>query len=191
MEDGAVQRGADGDAAEKTTAAQNRQPIERPVSTPPGSKISDIGMSTAAEASPTQAWNCNGLTPSICFISTEPSEPSTTETSTKARPPVRVKPCGSHITARAPIRVRLMPSKRRRFSLSPSSMKDRKVVVGTISWLTIAADEGLAVFSAMNMNANEPAPMHTAISSRRHRGRGGLRSQGNTAAATMMKRTAA
>ncbi len=177
--------------AENVTASQNFHPMAMPACSAPGSNAADSAVSTTAEASPTQAWNCSGFTPSICFISTAPSEPVPTDASTSSRPAEMLTPCGSHITAKAPVSVRPMPSSRRRLSRSPRIRKDRNVVVGTISWLTMAADDGLTVRSAMNMKANEPAPMHTAISSRRQSGRGGFLSQGNTASATMPNRTAA
>jgi hypothetical protein len=84
-----------------------------------------------------------------------------------------------------------MPIPRRPSIRSPSIRKDRKVVMGTMTWLTMATDEGLAVFKAMKMKAKEPAPISRATAISRQNGWGTGRSQGKTASATTANRTAA
>ena len=95
------------------------------------------------------------------------------------------------ITASAPRRVRAMPSNRRRLSRSRKIRNDNTVVIGTMSWLTIATEDGLAVFSARKTKANDPAPMHNATRISRQNGFGAGRSHGKTAMATIAQRTAA
>ena len=84
-----------------------------------------------------------------------------------------------------------MPVNRRRLSRSRRMRKDSTVVIGTMSWLTIATEDGLAVFSARKTKAKDPAPMHKATRISRQNGLGTGRSQGKTAMATIAKRTAA
>ena len=52
--------------------AAKGQPAASPACTCPGSRNADSAASGQTEAKPTQAWNCNGFTPSICFIITRP-----------------------------------------------------------------------------------------------------------------------
>ena len=143
------------------------------------------------EVRPTQAWNCRGFTPSICFISTAPKEPITAEATTNSRPADMCSPSGFHMTRTTPARVMAVPAIRRASSRSPSRNQDRTAVTGTPSWLTMATAEGLAVFRAKKTRAKVPQPMQRPTRIIRQRGRGTLRSQGQTTASTTAKRRAA
>ncbi len=176
---------------ENSTAATNGQPAARAAWTCPGSVKIDSTMVGTKDETPTAAWNCRGFTPSICFISTAPRELHAEAATTNSRPAEALNPCGSHITSRAPARVRAIPTSRRPLSCSPRMNNDSTVVMGTPSWLTMDTADGLAVFRAMNTREKVPPPIRSPTSISFQRGRGRFLSQGNTAITTTANRMAA
>ncbi len=95
------------------------------------------------------------------------------------------------MTTTAPARVRAMPRPRRQRTFSPNMNIDNTVVIGTPSWTTIEAADGLAVLKPMNSSAKLPAPISMATVMIRQVGRGAGHSQGRVQSATSANRTVA
>jgi len=84
-----------------------------------------------------------------------------------------------------------MPMPRRQRTCSPSMSIDSAVVIGTPSWTTIEAADGLAVFRAMNIRAKLAPPISWQTTIIRHSGLGAGSSHGRVHSITTMNRAPA